>query len=326
MSVSSESFAGGAGEHRPTNSFPGRRPLLLGLVLPLTLLQLGLLCLVVFGVLDGPYISAEIRRVAGEDSCYWTCSLQGHQPVEEHVADVPGADFAADMARAEPCLLSIQGVQLGPASLVTEPAYLDGKEALRSWFRDQAALYSVLRGQEKARVVLRGEPGSEARNAEMPVERGSVTSQLVPVLPILVTAVAWLLVGSLVYLRRSHQPLARMLYYFCHGVSVCILVSAANSAATLAMAPWLALLLYKLNIVGMAVVAVAFLNLVVVFPAPQFSIGTTRLLKVSLHAVMGLALILELAGVVFKAVLSLEMFILAISLLLMVRAFLRVEG
>ena len=135
-----------------------------------------------------------------------------------------------------------------------------------------------------------------------------------------------LLIGSVVILKRPRLPAARALFLFCHGALYCLVVSAVLAADWVALEPTVARWLYQINIVGMALVAISLVQLMSWFPEPPFGNRIDALLRHGIVVVAAPLLLAELFDLVFQATFIAMYLSMGVTLVLLIRGFLRSKG
>jgi len=219
--------------------------------------------------------------VRGSGDCGW--SITG--PAEPELGEGPDL-----------CLQSIAGVSLTRASLVREPSYLDDATEYGRWRADQRALWSALADAEQASVVATGERGA-LRSWQAPVLGFSWSSGSWRMAPTIFTALAPLLIGSLVLLRRPRRLAARALFILRQAIWVCALASAVKGLAGSVSPPLAAAVFNQLNLLGFVTGVLALTFLAATFPEPIAGQRTVPVAAIGLVVFGALAWGLELAGV-----------------------------
>ena len=289
---------------------PGR-PVALALTVSFSLASAVLATAVGVVLARAPVFSSQPQR--GTDDCPWTVSL-----------GEPGAGDGTD-APGQACLLAVGGVELRPESLVREPVYLADRASFDRWFEDQHALSHALDGRATVEVAIETATG-DRRTVELPVERSLLAHDWLDLLPFPAMAIVLVIIGTFVYLRRPDLPVARTLFLFCHGIVVAIWVTILNTSSALCVDPSVAWAMYGINMVGVAFIAAPLLSLAATFPTPQFRGPVQRAFTPVVWAVTAIILALDLAGVGYQLLMLWLLAGATVSVVLMIRAFVRAEG
>jgi len=215
-------------------------------------LAVALLCLGV--VTDSTHLEA--RFVAGDETCPWR--------LDPSAGGVTGLEGPAE----DHCVRSIAGVELGPASLIEEPGYLESREALAAFYEGQAALRHALAGRGSTEVVVVGADGRE-HGARVLAREGLEPTEFLYAAAGSFTCLAFLAIGLFVFWRRPWQEPAMALLAITQGGFICAAVTVAHAVRGLGAEDWMVRSLLPLNSVGFLMGPVGMLYLAAVFPEPR---------------------------------------------------------
>ncbi len=209
--------------------------------------------------------------------------------VPEHLASAPECTWRVpvdwippegteiEIANRGACVETIEGVPLSHASLVHEPAYLENWDDQRRWYEDQRRLYETLAPLRGVYITVGLRDADDAsRTAAMPLLGFDVGLGLLHLISGTFLAIAFLVIGVLVFYQRPDSWAARWLFLFTNGAAISVFISGANPIVGVTTLPLLRMALFQINLAALLAVAASVALLVLHFPSRAFSQQVVR--------------------------------------------------
>lgn len=287
------------------------------LVVSSVLVYLALCGVIVHGLLDAPVLPVVLEKIVPERGCFWEARSRrgGTMP----------AGMVNGSTDGQVCVLAIAGVELGAASLVAEPGYLESREAFDAYVRDRAALYRALEGRSQTTVAILTDDGRELE-AVVSVDRRGITRGWFDLFIGVAAALAFLAIGGLVLLLTPRRPVSRPMFVFSACLAYGMTISGTNATVELTIVPWLEWGLFQTNMFVLAVGGAAMVDMLGRFQPSPLPPGVTRGLRIGLYGIMIAVFSSDLLGLTYQALILAFFVCLLAGAALVIRAYLLARG